>query len=63
MCFAVSAPGGGNVNVLLKGGLCEDEGKDPLHDSCLRETCRQGLERAAERQWRALHNYGPSGQR
>lgn len=49
MCLTVNAPGSGNVQVLLKGGLCQKDGRDPVHCGKMMELCRRAFEVEAEK--------------
>jgi len=48
MCLAVDARWG-NVTVLLKGELCEKEGKDPMNDEEMMQLCIEGFSKEAEK--------------
>jgi hypothetical protein len=48
MCLAVH-PCSGCVQILLKGDLCEQEGRDPIFDYNIPALCREGFDRAASR--------------
>lgn len=48
MCLAVQ-PSFGDVQVILRGDLCEQEGMDPMFDHAVMALCREGFnKRAAE---------------
>ncbi|KAF1828232.1 hypothetical protein BDW02DRAFT_617360 [Decorospora gaudefroyi] len=48
MCLAINAHWG-NVVVILKGELCEKDGKDPMHDDALMELAKTGFDKEAAR--------------
>jgi hypothetical protein len=44
MCLAVQSEHGG-LTILLKGDLCEKDGKDPTHDEELLVLCNDGFDK------------------
>ncbi|EDU48900.1 hypothetical protein PtrSN002B_010902 [Pyrenophora tritici-repentis] len=46
MCLAVN-PGWGNVVILLKGELCDLEGRDPMRDKEAMQVCSEGFSKEA----------------
>lgn len=55
MGMGVSAPGAGDVKILVVGEWCEREGNDPLHDEKLMGMCRKGFEATAVKLWQTLN--------
>lgn len=58
MCLAVQ-PAFGGVHIILRGELCEQEGKDPIFDHAVMALCRQGFDKRAAEVYTEIHTNRP----
>ena len=58
MCLAVQSEWGG-LSILLKGDLCEKDGKDPTHDEEMLALCKDGFDKGVAKLYASIVTEAP----